>query len=160
MDHRHIRFCEGLTPDGVAPPTLSELQQLQQLFNLGGFWAQDRRLEDLEVAVTHSCPVISVWDEQQLIGFARATSDGIYRGSIWDVVIHPGYRGYGLGRQLVQTVLAHPRMNKVERVYLMTTHQQRFYERIGFAENTTTTMVLHQQEVTPMVAPLAVDVSP
>ncbi|MBD0308853.1 MAG: GNAT family N-acetyltransferase, partial [Microcoleus sp. T1-bin1] len=48
----------------------------------------------------------------------------------------------GLGRQLVQTVLSHPRMCRVERVYLMTTYKQRFYERIGFQKNASTTLVL------------------
>jgi N-acetylglutamate synthase-like GNAT family acetyltransferase len=77
----------------------------------------------------------------RLIGFARATSDGIYRATIWDVVIHPEYRGSGVGSNLLETVLSHPRMKWVERVYLMTTHQQEFYEKIGFEPNTTTTMV-------------------
>jgi N-acetylglutamate synthase-like GNAT family acetyltransferase len=59
----------------------------------------------------------------------------------------------GLGRKLVETVLSHPLMNRVERVYLMTTHQQRFYERIGFEENSTTTMVLYNQpEFNPIPA--------
>jgi N-acetylglutamate synthase-like GNAT family acetyltransferase len=89
--------------------------------------------------------VISVWDGEQLIGFARANSDGIYRATIWDVVIHPDYQGNGLGSKLVETVLSHPRMQKVERVYLMTTHQQEFYEKIGFRVNNTTTMVLDHQ---------------
>jgi N-acetylglutamate synthase-like GNAT family acetyltransferase len=88
--------------------------------------------------------VISVWDGEQLIGFARANSDGIYRATIWDVVIHPDYQGKGLGIKLVETVLAHPVM-QVERVYLMTTHQQKFYEKIGFQTNNTTTMVLYNQ---------------
>ena len=61
------------------------------------------------------------------------------------MVIHPDYRGAGLGRKLVETVLSHPRMNRVERVYLMTTHQQSFYERIGFECNSSTTMVLYSQ---------------
>ena len=46
---------------------------------------------------------------------------------------------------MVETVLSHPRMQKVERVYLMTTHQQEFYEKIGFQVNNTTTMVLQNQ---------------
>jgi len=83
--------------------------------------------------------VISVWDGAT--NWLWATSDGIYRATIWDVVIHPDYRGTGLGRKLVETVLSHPRMNRVERVYLMTTHQQRFYEQIGFECNSSTTMV-------------------
>ncbi|WP_414756111.1 GNAT family N-acetyltransferase [Anabaena sp. CCY 9910] len=122
-----------------------DLYQLQQLFNISAFWAKGRSIEDLGVAIANSDPVISVWDAERLIGFARATSDGIYRATIWDVVIHPDYQGNGLGSKLVETVLAHPRMRWVERVYLMTTNRQEFYEKIGFHANNSTTMVLHNQ---------------
>jgi len=137
MDYRHIQFCDRKSQ--------IDYDQLQELFHLGAFWAQDRKIEDLEVAIANSEPVISVWDAQRLIGFARATSDGIYRATIWDVVIHPDYRGAGLGNKLVETVLSHPRMNRVERVYLMTSLQQSFYKRIGFECNSSTTMVLFNQ---------------
>lgn len=143
MDCRHIQFCDS--------KSRIDYYQLQALFELGAFWAQDRKIEDWEVAIANSDPVISVWDGHRLIGFARGTSDGIYRGTIWDVVIHPDYRSVGLGSKLVETVLSHPKMNRVERVYLMTTHKQRFYERIGFEYNHTTTMVLHNQ---PLSSPL------
>ncbi|MBV6623130.1 MAG: GNAT family N-acetyltransferase [Rivularia sp. (in: Bacteria)] len=119
-----------------------DIVQLQKLFTLGAFWAKERNVEDLAEAIKNSEPVIAVWNKQQLIGFARATSDGVYRATIWDVVIHPDFRGTGLGSKLVETVLSHPRMSKVERVYLMTTHQQRFYEKIGFEQNSSTTMVI------------------
>ena len=119
-----------------------DVEQLQKLFTLGAFWAKERNTEDLQEAIKNSEPVIAVWNKQQLIGFARATSDGVYRATIWDVVIHPDFRGTGLGSKLVETVLSHPRMNKVERVYLMTTHQQKFYEKIGFEQNSSTTMVI------------------
>jgi ribosomal protein S18 acetylase RimI-like enzyme len=118
-----------------------DLQQLQGLYNRSAFWAIDRRIEDLEVAIDRSEPVISAWDESNLIGFARATSDGIYRATIWDVIIDPDYQKLGLGRKLVETVLAHPCMNRVERIYLSTTYQQKFYERLGFELNSSTTMV-------------------
>jgi ribosomal protein S18 acetylase RimI-like enzyme len=122
-----------------------ELDQLQELFDGAAFWARDRDPNDLAIALAHSNPVISAWDSDRLIGFARATSDGIYRATIWDVVVHPEYQGAGLGRKLVQTVLSHPHMVRVERVYLMTTNQQAFYKRIGFEENSTTTMVYFNQ---------------
>ncbi|MBD2022720.1 GNAT family N-acetyltransferase [Leptolyngbya sp. FACHB-36] len=134
MDCRHIQFCDQRSQ--------VNLLQLQELFQVAAFWARDRRLEDLEVAIANSDPIITVWDKARMIGFARATSDGIYRATIWDVVIHPDYQGAGLGRKLVQTVLSHPKINRVERVYLMTTHQQAFYERIGFECNSSTTLVL------------------
>ncbi len=137
MDCSQIQFCDRKSQ--------IDLNQLQALFKRGAFWAQERSIEDLSIAIANSEPVVSVWDREQLIGFARATSDGIYRATIWDVVIDPDYRGAGLGGKLVETVLSHPRMNRVERVYLMTTHQQRFYERIGFECNASTTMVLYNQ---------------
>ncbi len=144
MDCRHIQYCDS--------KSRLDLNKLLALFQLGAFWAKHRKIDDLAVAISHSEPVISVWDRDNLIGFARATSDGIYRATIWDVVIHPDYRGVGLGRNLIKTVLSHPLMSRVERVYLMTTHQQSFYERIGFECNSSTTMVLYNQ---PLVTPLA-----
>lgn len=146
MDCSHIQFC--VAKNGSLRDTQNyelDLNQLQALFKLGAFWAKERSVEDLSIAIANSNPVVSVWDEEKLIGFARATSDGIYRANIWDVVVHPDYRGFGLGRKLVETVLSHPQMNRVERVYLMTTHQQSFYERIGFECNSSTTMVLYNQ---------------
>lgn len=130
-----------------------DYDQLQHLFAITAFWAQSRSIEDLRIAVTNSEPVISLWDGETLIGFARATSDGIYRATIWDVIIHPDYQGRGLGSKLVETVLSHPKMQRVERIYLTTTHQQHFYEKIGFQQNTTTTMVLHHQPLSPPIFP-------
>jgi len=147
MDCRHIQFCvHQKSPANPADRLPSiDLEQLQELFQLAAFWAKDRHIDDLAVAIAHCDPVVTVWDGDRMIGFSRATSDGIYRATIWDVVIHPDYQGAGLGRKLVQTVLSHPHMCRVERVYLMTTNQQAFYQRIGFEENVTTTMVLYNR---------------
>lgn len=158
MDSRHIQFQDD--------KSCIDFEQLQRLFARTAFWAKTRSLSDLEVAIANSNPVITVWDGAALIGCARATSDGVYRATIWDVLIDPDYQGRGLGRKLVETVLAHPAMNRVERTYLMTTHQQRFYERIGFEVNATTTMLLlgqpwitpeFQSPGQPMVQPAASD---
>ena len=152
MDCRHIQFVNEVSQQENHSSQI-DYHQLQGLFRLGAFWAQDRKIEDLQIAIANSQAVVTVWDNQKLIGFARATSDGIYRATIWDVVIHPEYRGAGLGRKLVETVLIHPQVNRVERVYLMTTYQQSFYERIGFENNSSTTMVLYNQ---PLATPVPI----
>ncbi|GAA6622289.1 hypothetical protein NUACC26_081110 [Scytonema sp. NUACC26] len=51
--------------------------QLQQLLEIAAFWAKGRSIEDLAIAVENSDPVISVWNGERLIGFTRATSDGV-----------------------------------------------------------------------------------
>ncbi|MFM7425386.1 MAG: GNAT family N-acetyltransferase [Elainella sp.] len=161
MDGRKIQFCvQNEELPGGCPPECAhqiDLRQLQDLFQTTAFWAQNRSLEDWQIALTNSKPVVTAWDKERLVGFARATSDGIFRATIWDVVIHPDYQGAGLGRKLVQTVLAHPHVNRVERVYLMTTHQQTFYERIGFEVNSSTTMVLFNKPVLPQGLAIAAE---
>lgn len=153
MDCSPIQFClHQINPQKRCESI--DLQQLQALFQAAAFWAQDRSLEDLAVAIAHSDPVATVWDRERLIGFARALSDGIYRATIWDVVIHPDYQGRGLGSKLVETILSHPKLSRVERVYLMTTHQQQFYEKIGFQPNATTTMVLYNSASEPLPMPV------
>ena len=166
MDCRHIQFCaqenwlEAVgSSEQPSCPRKIDLQALQDLFQATAFWAQNRSLEDWKIALTHSQPIVTAWDDERLIGFARATSDGIFRATIWDVVVHPDYQGAGLGRKLVQTVLAHPHVSRVERVYLMTTHQQRFYERIGFETNPSTTMVLFNQPVLQSSLPAAIELA-
>lgn len=138
MTNHNIQFCYD-------PETIN-ITTLQNLLNLCAFWAEGRSKEGLEIAIANSNPVISLWDGEHLIGFSRATTDCVYRATIWDVVIHPEYRGIGLGSKLVETMLAHPRLNRVERVYLMTTYQQNFYQEIGFQENHTTTMVIYNND--------------
>jgi N-acetylglutamate synthase-like GNAT family acetyltransferase len=142
-------LIHGTTSDQDLSQPL-DMQQLLALFQVAAFWARDRRLEDLERAIAHSNPVVSAWQDQQLVGFARAISDGVYRATIWDVVVHPDHQSKGIGRNLVETVLSHPHVNRVERVYLMTTFQEKFYERVGFRRNSSTTMVLHQEPLDPL----------
>ncbi len=134
MKIESIRFCNDSAD--------LDLCKLQALLNKSAFWATDRTIEDLKIAIDRSQPVVSAWDKDQLVGFARATSDGVYRATIWDVVIDCDYQRLGLGRKLVETILEHACMQGVEKIYLTTTHQQSFYERLGFVVNNSTTMRL------------------
>lgn len=136
--HREILFIEGV--HGV------DLWQLKDLFDRSAFWAEGRSVADIATALANSEPVVTLWQGERLIGHGRATSDGIYRATIWDVVIDPEFQGSGLGKKLVQTILDHPKIYGVERVYLMTTHQREFYLRLGFEPNQTTTMVRYRSE--------------
>jgi N-acetylglutamate synthase-like GNAT family acetyltransferase len=133
-DNRHIRFS--------VDPAEVDFDQLLQLFQRNAFWACDRNRESIERAVANSHPVVTVWSNDRTIGFCRATSDGVYRAVIWDVVVDDDFRKQGIGRKLVETLIAHPDLQRVERIYLFTTYQQEFYRKIGFTDNISSTMVL------------------
>jgi len=81
-----------------------------------------------------SCSVVSAWQGGELVGIGRATSDGVFRAVLWDVVVAEEYQGQGVGRRIVQALLASPPVIASERVYLMTTNSSAFYARLGFSE--------------------------
>jgi ribosomal protein S18 acetylase RimI-like enzyme len=134
---RHRRGAPALRL-GLGPRLLpaAALKQLQHLFNQNCFWAQSRSLMSIQQMLMHSDVVVSAWRGRQLVGFGRATSDGIFRGVLWDVVVASTEEGRGLGRSIVTALLQSKSLIHCERVYLMTSHSKGFYERLGFQEAT------------------------
>ncbi|MFM7674691.1 MAG: GNAT family N-acetyltransferase [Synechococcus sp.] len=112
-----------------------QLQQLQALLDGHSFWAQGRSPQQLRRMLAASQAVVSAWRGDQLVGFGRATSDGVFRAVLWDVVVAGDEQGQGLGRQVVEALLAAPALTGVERVYLMTTNSAGFYRQLGFETN-------------------------
>jgi predicted GNAT family acetyltransferase len=45
---------------------------------------------------------------QELIAFARALTDGVYKALIFDVMVTPAYRGRSIGCILMGALLDHP----------------------------------------------------
>lgn len=86
---------------------------------------------------------VSAWQGGRMVGFGRATSDGVYRAVLWDVVVARDMEGQGLGRCLVGALLAMPPVASAERVYLMTTNSSSFYERLGFQEVVSQRLMRH-----------------
>ena len=132
----HAPGAPGLRWLGLGPgwrPTLG-LLKLQRLFNQHAFWAENRSIEELRRMLKGSAAVASLWRGKRLVGFGRATSDGIYRAVLWDVVIPEDLQGKGLGRQLVEALANSHQLKGVERVYLMTTNSAGFYRQLGFEE--------------------------
>ncbi len=109
-----------------------QLKQLQQLLDEHSFWASGRSQPELRLMLAGSQAVVSAWQGSTLVGFGRATSDGVFRAALWDVVVAGEHQGQGLGRRLVEALLQAPALAGVERVYLMTTNSAGFYEQLGF----------------------------
>lgn len=111
---------------------MNAIGQLAELFARDSFWAGGRSGRDLRRMLRGSDAVVSGWKDDRLVAFGRATSDGVYRAVLWDVVVAGSHAGRGVGRRLVQTLLDTPAVARAERVYLMTTNGRGFYERLGF----------------------------
>ena len=132
---RHAPGAPGLRWLGMGPdwrPTRG-LLKLQRLFRKHAFWAQQRSTQDLCTMLRGSPVVVSLWRGKRLVGFGRASSDGIHRAVLWDIVVAGDLQGRGLGRQVVEGLLDSPRLRQVERIYLMTTESAGFYRQLGFS---------------------------
>jgi GNAT superfamily N-acetyltransferase len=66
------------------------------------------------------------------VGFARMVTDRAAFGYLADVYVLEPHRGRGLGRWLVETVLAHPDLQGLRRIVLGTADAHSLYERYGF----------------------------
>ncbi len=108
------------------------LGTLGALLDGHSFWAKGRSRAQLGRMLGGSQVVVSAWRGKELVGFGRATSDGVFRAVLWDVVVAEARQGQGLGRRIVEELLASQAVAGAERIYLMTTTGQGFYERLGF----------------------------
>ena len=124
-----IRHQRGAWRLRCAP---GQLRQLQQLLDGHSFWASGRSQRELSRMLAGSQAVVSAWQGPALVGFGRATSDGVFRAVLWDVVVAADHQGQGLGRRIVEALLQAPALQGVERTYLMTTNSTGFYEQLGF----------------------------
>jgi nitroimidazol reductase NimA-like FMN-containing flavoprotein (pyridoxamine 5'-phosphate oxidase superfamily)/ribosomal protein S18 acetylase RimI-like enzyme len=69
---------------------------------------------------------------ERLVGSARAISDETRTGWIYDVIVHPSQRGRGIGKRLVELLLAHPKLRQTKVVRLGTKGAEGLYARYGF----------------------------
>ncbi len=130
----HAPGAPGLRLLGLGPqlkPTKG-LLKLQKLFNEHAFWAKKRKIKDLKHMLINSSVIISLWQNERIVGFGRATSDKTYRAVLWDVVIANDLQGLGFGRVLVDALINSPSIKNVERIYLMTTKSSDFYQQMNF----------------------------
>jgi ribosomal protein S18 acetylase RimI-like enzyme len=95
------------------------------------FWARDMNRAVLGRAVANSV-TFALFERQLLIGFGRIVTDLATYGYWTDVVIAAAYRGRGLGRWLSECMLAHPQLQQVRRVSLLTRDAVPLYAAVGF----------------------------
>lgn len=103
-------------------------------------WAKGRTLEDTREMLRHTDVMVCAWDGDQLVGFGRVLTDFVYRATLWDVVVDKAYQRQGIGTEIVQRILHHPKLKKVE-LFWLCTRRPGFYERLGFSAKEQTGMV-------------------
>ena len=143
---KHTKGALGLRVFGLGPnlkPTKG-LIKLQKLLDNNAFWAKNRTINDLKKCLANSDVVISIWVGNEIVGFGRALTDGIYRGVLWDIVIDQNHQGKGFGKLIVNNLLSSKEIKNTKKIYLMTTNKKLFYSQMDFKEVTSQNLLIRE----------------
>jgi ribosomal protein S18 acetylase RimI-like enzyme len=94
-------------------------------------WAHSMTRPVLERAIANSL-CVAVYESDRTVAFARAVTDLATYAYLTDVVVADAFRGRGYGRWMVELFLAHPDLQGLRRIALLTRDAQRLYEPFGF----------------------------
>ncbi|MCZ6647481.1 MAG: GNAT family N-acetyltransferase [SAR324 cluster bacterium] len=96
------------------------------------YWARGIPLAVVEKSMQNSL-CFGVFEGQTQVGFARVITDYATFGYLGDVFILQSHQGLGLGKWLLDCVMAHPGLQGLRRWNLATYDAHRLYARYGFS---------------------------
>jgi GNAT superfamily N-acetyltransferase len=102
------------------------------------YWGRGRARADVEAQLDSAWRVVGAYRGGEMVGFARAVSDGVAFGYLADVFVVPSARGAGVGVALVEAALAG---TERMRWTLFTRDAHELYARFGFAAPDDTALV-------------------
>ena len=142
----HSKGAIGLRFFGLGPnlKPSNGLNKLQKLLDRNAFWAQSRTINYLKKCLANSDVIVSLWDGNEIVGFGRALTDGIYRGVLWDIVIDQNHQGKGFGTLIVKNLLSSKKIKNTKKIYLMTTNKKLFYSQFDFKEVISQSLLVHE----------------
>ena len=124
-----------MTPEGFSITTdraRLDVDAIYDYLSNHAYWARGRSRETVEQSISGSLCFGLFHDERQ-VGFGRAITDYATFSYLCDVYVLEEYRGRGLGRWLIDTMMAHPALGPSMRLFLRTRDAQHLYRRVGFA---------------------------
>jgi GNAT superfamily N-acetyltransferase len=97
------------------------------------YWAAGIPRDVVERSLGHSLN-FGLYEGRKQVGFARAVTDLATFAYLADVFVLEAYRGRGLAKWLMETILAHPDLQDVRRWHLVTRDAQGLYAQFAFTE--------------------------
>lgn len=124
----------------------TRIPELVELYR-STWWAADRDSDATRTLVANSDLVVALVDEDagRLVAFARVLTDFRAFAMIFDVIVSPEVRGTGVGRELMDAVLARPELRDVTSIELVCQPDlAAFYEQFGFSRDVGTSLLMRR----------------
>lgn len=113
-----------------------DVQQVIDLYNSTTLGAR-RPVDKPDVfreMIDKSTIVITAWDDEKLVGLARALSDLVYVTYLADLVVHENYQQQGIGKKLIDLTQAQA-APECMLVLLAAPLANDYYPKLGFTHN-------------------------
>lgn len=117
--------------------SLLDVEMIHRYLTNESYWAKGRSIEivqrSLQFSFCFGVYALNDGSQAQQIGLARVISDFATFAYLADVFILPEFQGNGLGKWLIEFLLAHPALTTLNRFTLYTNDAHSLYTQFGFA---------------------------
>ena len=96
-------------------------------------WSDHIPFDRVKTSIDHSLN-FGLFHNDKQIGFARVISDFSTIAYLGDIYVLEKYRGQGLSKKLMDTVITHPNLQGLRRWILLTSTADWLYEKYGFTK--------------------------
>ena len=115
-------------------------------FLAGSYWAKAITREIVDRSIEGAL-CFGLYENARQIGFARVITDFATFAYLADVFVLESHRGRGLAAWLMESILAHPKLQGLRRWMLVTRDAHPLYRKVGF------TALAHPERVMEMTFP-------
>lgn len=109
-----------------------DVESIHRFLSNEAYWAKNRTREQTLTAIENSL-CFGVYRDGDQVGFARVITDKATFAYVGDVYVVESERGKGLGKWLMEVIVAQPELQNLRRWVLATRDAHGLYERYEFA---------------------------
>ncbi len=107
-----------------------DVRMIHHFLYTTAYWAVGRPMSIVRKSIENSL-CFGVYEGDEQVGFARIVTDYATFGWMCDVFVLPSHRGRGLGKWLVECIVAHPEVKALRRILLSSRDAHGLYEKYG-----------------------------
>ena len=111
---------------------------IHHFLSVDSYWAKGITIENVKKSIEKSSICFGMYEgdpakgEAKQIGFVRAVTDFVRFAWIMDVFVLPEYRGRGLSKWMMETMVEQSELKDVRKMMLCTYDAHGLYEQYGF----------------------------
>lgn len=128
--------------------TKLDIDSTHEFLSTKAYWCLNIPKTKVQTQIQNSM-CFGVYENEKQIGFARVITDFAAIAYLGDVYILEEYRGKGLSKWLIETIMSHPDLQGLRRWILLTRDAHELYRKFGWTNisDPTRWMEVHNKNV-------------